>query len=260
MSERTDAADDWIDRLDISNEHEANRMRTSFLMGWDAALEGDKYVVVTRYAPEGKRPLVHTYGYYGSRNSATVAMRKFKRDQKKYTPEAMDDLEFRVCKILVESEEPEDATEWLDAGTTEGITVIEVNPETVPELAPATPWNGIEIPSAAEVSPEVFDIVSGNSQHRQDMETVREHLARGAFPQSGERMWGGLEWAVARLTAMEWVADTPMPEGAETGAQSPHEVIVHESPERRIAVGFRYKWQARLFELGWGGHSRSVEG
>lgn len=40
-------------------------------------------------------------------------------------------------------------------------------------------------------------------QHETDLATVRAHLKRGANPSSGMCMWGGLEWAVARLLGIE---------------------------------------------------------
>lgn len=36
-----------------------------------------------------------------------------------------------------------------------------------------------------------------------DRATIRAHLTRGTQPRSGRRMWGGLEWAIHRLTGIE---------------------------------------------------------
>lgn len=52
-------------------------------------------------------------------------------------------------------------------------------------------------------------------QKATDLETVRAHLDRGTQPLSGHRMWGGLEWAMARLLG-------EYPEGVQPLREAPY--------------------------------------
>lgn len=63
-------------------------------------------------------------------------------------------------------------------------------------------------------------------QRLTDEATIAAHLDRGTQPQTGQRYWGGLEWAIARVLNLTHVADDPYRKRPVASAQ----VVVVKNP------------------------------
>lgn len=189
----------------------------------------EQFVLVESY---GNKTTV--YGFWPTRQDVMLAVRratarsKAKNSPTRHAVTSFKGLKVRVTNVPTEAaEEPQQIEGWELQSI-----MLAPEPETVE----------LDNPPA-----ETFDALIGNEQYRTDLETLRSHLERGTFPMSGKRFWGGVEWAIARIAGLEYIAGTPYPQPLEEDLRGLHTVALYERTRSITDVGFRFRWEAALF-------------